>query len=242
MKMRYKKFSGVMSFSTDKFIFLDVINYVGGMSLKQFGLNYVGREITKGIFPHRHFGSIEEIRNCKIFPPYESFKSDLAPLTDEYRHEYLEFKEKLKSDENNPFENVTLFHTSIRDYIESKAEFEHQINEKYWSSFLDYLGEYCMLDVELLCEGFSNYIEMFMEEFKISPLDSISMPSLAYRLMLKKYSLECASMFSFSPKYGFLNELLRTKSLMGGFVGMTLNSVYKNDRILRYFPTTCHNK
>ena len=230
-----KRGSGVMSFSTTKYIFLDVINYVGGMSLKQFGLNYVGREITKGIFPHRHFGTIEEIRSCKTFPPYESFKSDLAPLADTYRQEYLNFKTKLKADQSDPFKDITSFHTSIKEYLDSKDEFEHRINEKQWSSFLDYLSEYCMLDVELLCEGFSNYIQMFMEEFQISPLDSISMPSLAYRLMLKKYSSDCASMFSFSPKYGFLNELLRSKSLMGGFVGKPLNPFIKLTSILEVF-------
>ena len=213
-----------MSFSTDKFIFLDVINFVGGMSLKQFGLNYVGREITKGIFPHREFGSIEEIRNCKIFPPYNSFRSDLAPTSDTYRQEYLDFKAKLNPKDFDPFEDVTIFHTSIKEYMDSKDEFEMKLNDGQWLSFLDYLSEYCMLDVDLLCEGFSNYIHMFMDEFKISPLDSISMPSLAYRIMLKKYSNECASMFSFSSKYGFINDLLRSKSLMGGFVGKIFNS------------------
>ena len=210
---------GVMSISTAKYIFLDVINFVGGMTLKQFGINYVGHEITKGIFPHRHFGSIEEIRKCKEFPPYDSFQSDLVPLADIYRDEYLEFKKSLKQDDDDPFENITIFHTSIQEYIDSKNEFEYKLDSNQWFSFLDYLSEYCMLDVQLLSEGFSNYIEMFMDEFNISPLDSISMPSLAYRLMLKQYGNNCASMFSFSSKFGFLNELLREKSLMGGFVG-----------------------
>lgn len=208
-----------MSFSTDKFIFLDVINFVGGMSLKQFGINYVGREITKGIFPHREFASIEEIRNCKTFPPYNSFQSDLAPSTDQYRQEYLQFAKTLKSSDLDPFQNVQLFHTSIKEYLDSKNEFEDKLNSNQWSSFLDYLSEYCILDVDLLCEGFSKYVQIFMTEFEISPLDSISMPSLAYRIMLKKYSDECPSMFSFSSKFGFVNELLREKSLMGGFVG-----------------------
>lgn len=208
-----------MSVSTDKFVFLDVINFVGGMSLKQFGLNYVGREITKGIFPHRYFGSIEEIKNCKIFPPYDSFQSDLIPIANTYREEYLKFKQTLDSNAEDPFQNITVFHTSIQEYIDSKREFEHKLARKQWFSFIDYLGEYCKLDVDLLTEGFSNYIQMFMEEFEISPLDSISMPSLAYRLMLKQYSNKCISMFSFSPRFGFLNELLRRKSLMGGFVG-----------------------
>ena len=212
---------GVMSFSTDKFIFLDVINFVGGMSLKQFGLNYVGREITKGIFPHREFGSIEEIRHCKIFPKYDSFQNDLTPITDTHRQEYVNFKSNLGSGETDPFQGVKVFHTSIQEYLDSKSEFEYKIKNKKWSSFLDYLSEYCMLDVDLLCEGFSNYIQMFLREFKISPLDSISMPSLAYRIMLKKYSNNCPSMYSFSSKFGFINDLLRTKSLMGGFVGMS---------------------
>ena len=81
------------------------------------------------------------------------------------------------------------------------------------------MSKYCLIDVDVLMVGMKNYIDEFIEEFHISPIDSISMPSLAARIMWRSYDKTAPSIFSFSAKYGFLNEKIREKALLGGYVG-----------------------
>lgn len=72
-----------MLFSTPSFSFVDITNFVGKMSLKNFAHNYCESEqSSKGIFPYTLFNSIEEIRSCKTFPAYFQFKNDLTIPTD----------------------------------------------------------------------------------------------------------------------------------------------------------------
>jgi len=72
-----------MMFATDSFSFVDICNYCGKMSLRQFAQNYCTNELSsKGIFPYSLFNRIEDIRSCKTFPTYHAFKNDLNDPTD----------------------------------------------------------------------------------------------------------------------------------------------------------------
>ena len=137
--------SGVMSFNTERLSFLDAINFVGGMSLKQFGLNYAGMSVSKGIFPHRKFNSIEQMKMCKTFPSYDDFKSDLNPTRPEdcvkYYNEYVQYKTNLDPNCKDMFcqtNDITTarFHTSVELYLECKLEFDSNIKSQNWSNFL----------------------------------------------------------------------------------------------------------
>ena len=74
-------------------------------------------------------------------------------------------------------------------------------------------------DVDVLLYGMTKYIDEFVNEFQISPIDSISMPALAAKIMWRSYSKTAPSIFSFSQKYGFLNDEIRKRALLGGYVG-----------------------
>ena len=229
-----KRGSGIMSFTSEKLCFLDVINFCGHMSLKQFGKNYGGIEVEKGIFPHRCFESIEEMRKCVKFPPYDEFKSDLNPPNnddlkknfDEYRkyksNLYIEFEDDL-------FAEISPdgFHTSVDQYLLNLKEFETKILNNEWNSFVDYTTKYCLLDVDVLMSGMTKYINIFIDEFQISPIDSISMPALASKIMWRSYSKSAPSIYSFSEKFGFLNKEIRERALLGGYVGKSIIIIMK---------------
>ena len=238
-----KRGSGIMSFASEKLIFLDAINFVGGMSLKQFGTNYAGIEIEKGIFPHRTFQSIEEMRKCVKFPAYDEFKSDLNPPNDDDLKKNYEEYRKYKSDLYTEFEEDLFsaippdgFHTSVNQYLLNLKEFETNILNNEWKSFVDYMSKYCLIDVDVLMLGMKKYIDEFIKEFKISPIDSISMPALAAKIMWRSYAKSAPSIFSFNQKYGFLNEEIRKKALLGGYVGTFITEInFQGHRILKVF-------
>ena len=241
-----KRGSGIMSFTSEKLCFLDVINFCGHMSLKQFGKNYGGIEIEKGIFPHRCFQSIEEMRKCVKFPPYEEFKSDLNPPNNEDLKKHYEEYQRYKSNLYTEFEDdlfATIpsngFHTSVDQYLLNLKEFETKILNNEWSSFVDYLEKYCLIDVDVLMLGMKNYIDEFVNEFQISPIDSISMPALAAKIMWRSYSKTAPSIFSFSDKYGFLNKDIRERALLGGYVGkFNIIIEYMIKKLIRYSSTS----
>ena len=221
-----KRGSGIMSYASEKLQFLDVINFCGHMSLKAFGSNYAGIEIEKGIFPHRSFKSIEEMRQCVKFPAYDEFKSDLNPPNDEDLKKNYEEYRRYKSNLHIEFEDDLFaeipsdgFHTSVNQYLLNLKEFETKILNNEWHSFVDYLSKYCLIDVDVLLCGMTKYIDEFVNEFQVSPIDSISMPALAAKIMWRSYSKTAPSIFSFSQKYGFLNDEIRKRALLGGYVG-----------------------
>ena len=111
------------------------------------------------------------------------------------------------------------YHTNIKAYLESKMEFTNKMASNEWSSFEDYLKHYNNLDVLILDEGVRNYINIFKSEFAVSPLSSMSMPSMASRLAFTMYDRRLTSIFTFSGKYGKINEEIRSFGLNGGLTG-----------------------
>ena len=129
-------------------------------------------------------------------------------------HLYIEFEDDLFTE--IPPDG---FHTSVDQYLLNLKEFETKILNNEWQSFVDYLSKYCLIDVDVLMLGMKKYIDEFVNEFQISPIDSISMPALAAKIMWRSYSKTAPSIFSFSQKYGFVNEEIRDRALLGGYVG-----------------------
>ena len=108
------------------------------------------------------------------------------------------------------------YHTNVDSYLASKIDFMTRISSGQWSSFEDYLKFYNCMDVQILDEGISNYIEIFKSEFNVSPLSSLSMPSMVSRLAFSMYNPNLTSIFTFSSKWGWLNEEFRNHGLNGG--------------------------
>lgn len=111
------------------------------------------------------------------------------------------------------------YHTNIDAYLASKIDFMTRISSGEWESFEDYLKFYNNMDVNILDEGIANYIEIFKSEFNVSPLSSMSMPSMASRLAFSMYDPNLTSIFTFSSKWGWLNADFRSKGLNGGLTG-----------------------
>ena len=111
------------------------------------------------------------------------------------------------------------FHTKIEDYLTSKSDFTTRIANGEWSSFEDYLKFYNNMDVYILDEGISKFINIFLAEFNVSPLSSMSMPSMASRLAFSMFNPNLTSMFTFSQKWGWINDDIRSNGLNGGLTG-----------------------
>ena len=112
------------------------------------------------------------------------------------------------------------FHTPVHPYLDSKIDFEEKIRSNEWKSMECYLSFYNKLDVSLLLNAYSAFVNLFIENFDISPLDYISMPTLASKISWQSYSKDCYAIFSFSSDYGFLNADIRRYGLQGGLVSM----------------------
>ena len=84
------------------------------------------------------------------------------------------------------------------------------------------------MDVELLCQGYTKFIQTAILEYEVSPLEHVSLPSMASKMSWKSFASSAFSVFSMSPKYGFLNEEIRTFGLNGGYTGTTLNHKQMN--------------
>ena len=112
--------------------------------------------------------------------------------------------------------------------MESRIDYELKISSNEWSGMIDYLEHYNCVDSKILCQSFKNFVNLFIEEFQVSPLDSISMPSLASKISWQFYDQASYAIFSFSNDYGFLNEEIRSYGLNGGLVSKFLFEIYSS--------------
>ena len=112
-----------------------------------------------------------------------------------------------------------IFHTDVHAYVESKKDFMYRQSQNEWHSFVDYLVHYNNLDVSLLNEGTRKYCQIFQDEFGLSPLQSMSMPSMASKLAFSSYNKKLNSIFTFSQAWGEINSDFRTFGLQGGLTG-----------------------
>ena len=137
-------------------------------------------------FPHLTFGNILLQSKC------------LPNLTSEQQSEINKF-----------------FNISPVNYLTQKHDYEELIRSGQYSSFIDYLYEYNILDCDLLTRAMDKFIDLFDSCFNVSLLDKLSLPGISEEIMWAFYDESCPKMFSFSEDYGFLNESIRSK-LQGG--------------------------
>ena len=125
------------------------------------------------------------------------------------------------NDETKALVNVQgqIFHTDVHAYVESKKDFMSRQSKNEWRTFQDYLVFYNNLDVSLLNEGTRKYIQIFQDGFGVSPLQSMSMPSMASKLAFSSYNKKLTSIFTFSQTWGKINSDFRTYGLQGGLTG-----------------------
>ena len=83
------------------------------------------------------------------------------------------------------------------------------------SNMFDYLAYYNKDDVRILISALTNYNTLFVQNLDINPLDFISLPGLAERIMWKMYDDKVGSPYSMDREK--LTEEIR-KSRTGGIV------------------------
>ena len=107
------------------------------------------------------------------------------------------------------------FNISPLNYVDQKNSYDESITNGKYTSFIDYLYEYNLCDCDLLTQAMTKFIDGFESCFGVSLLDKLSLPGISEQIMWSLYDEGCPKMFSFSEKFGFLNQQIRSK-LQGG--------------------------
>ena len=245
-----------------RFEFLDARNYLAGGSLAQFG-EIFGSETTKGTFCYEYFQSIQEARECKDWPDFNHFHSSLSypvrNIVDKFHKAFDLASSKLQMTaeqflmkmsipresyaiSDNPFElpeidfnRTELLKQTLNPviYIEGLISFTELKELGVVDNMFDFLAYYNKDDVKILLTALENYVTLFIENLNINPLDFISLPGLAERIMWSKYDGRVGAPYSFAD--GKLNTEVRD-GRTGGIVSILTNrhviiGVLPSDRI-----------
>ena len=100
-------------------------------------------------------------------------------------------------------------------YFQQKFEFEERITSGQYSSFINHLELYNLLDCQVLMESMKKFLKIFKNCFEVCLFDRLSLPAISESIMWRYYDKNTAQMFSFNEEFGFLNKKIR-KNLMGG--------------------------
>ena len=154
--------------------FKDLMNFSSPMPLDRY-LKIWTNSSYKLIYPYELFKSIEEIRNCKTFPPIEKFKTSLKPQVD-----------------------VTLY-TECKKLFDEKMSLPDSDPEK-WSSFEDYLKFYNISDVYPASLALLKQFSTYLNNFGSYPMPCLGLPSYAKKCMFDLYNPDSSSIFTFPDK------------------------------------------
>ena len=218
-----------MRFCSQSLIFCDAVNYTTKMKLSTFAKVYLnGQDISKGVFPHSKYPTIESIRSAIEFPSYSSFKSCLAQPSENEKLVYLSEYDKLSDDQKSMIDIQNNFFMSPIVYLDSFKEYKLKIASGEWHDMSCYLAHYNNRDTVVLALGYSNYIEACINTYDLSPLQCISLAEMASKLSWKYYCPMSYSIFSFSDKFAHLNQDLRQNGLSGGYCGIGIRHIKTN--------------
>ena len=232
-----------------RFEFLDARNYLAGGSLAQFG-EIFGSEITKGTFPYEYFQTIQEAKGCHDWPNFDAFHSSLGYPVDNIIEKFHrafdiavaslnltagEFliKMSISSDSyklsDDPYSLPTIdfdksnILTQTLDpvkYIEGLISYSELQDLGIVTNMFEFLAYYNKDDVKILLSALENYVGLFVSNLNINPLDFISLPGLAERIMWSKYDGRIGQPYSFAD--GRLNVEVRD-GRTGGIVSILTN-------------------
>ena len=166
-----KKGLAYFSLNLGRLHFKDLTCFNCPMSLDRYLKIWNGEE-QKLVYPYEKFSSIEEIRDCKIFPPIEDFKTTLKPEID------VQVYEKCKN----------IFDTRM-------ALPEQHVDK--WFSFEDFLKFYNVSDVTPASKALLRQFETYLENFGSYPMPCLGLPSYAKNCMFDLYNPESPNVFTF---------------------------------------------
>ena len=154
--------------------FKDLMNFSSPMSLDRY-LKIWTSSSYKLIYPYELFESIEQIRNCKTFPPIEKFKSALKSEVD-----------------------VEVY-TECKNLFNEKMSLPDSDPEK-WSSFEDYLKYYNVSDVYPASLALLKQFSTYLNNFGSYPMPCLGLPTYAKQCMFDLFNPDSSSIFTFPDK------------------------------------------
>ena len=225
-------------------LFVDAMNLSGGGSLDSFSKMF-GTEQSKGTFPYEYFQSIDDMKNCKVFPRYDAFKSSLKfPDRSSFRSKFEQAFEKARMElemsadqfleqmsipnqsyqlSDNPFElpdtiDFSHVHCTLDPltYIENLIDFNFLASNLIIDNMYDFLGLYNKKDVEVLKEALLKFCGLFKSNLNINPLDFLSLPGLAETVLWRYFDETVGSPFSLRERE--LNELIHEHNFGGATI------------------------
>ena len=166
--------------------FIDSMNFVPGMSLSKFSKTFNVEE-QKGVWPYEYFSSLQDIMDCKEYPPIEAFYSSLMRKIDsnQIEQEWNELKTRFSTpDEMNDFFGIDMFCSqkvcvSPKDYFFAKTEYNEKRANGEYESMLCVLKFYNLSDCRILFEAMKNFIKMVKVAFGADVLSKMTLPALA---------------------------------------------------------------
>ena len=190
-----KKSNRYTSITFGNIQFKDTLQFTAPTSLSKFLAQWNVAE-QKSVFPYEKWDRVESLRTETTFPAYEEFWSTLRQS------------------------NVDL-----EEYSKAKELFDYRMSlspshPDKWTSMLDFLKYYNLLDTRPLCIALEKCFNNFNLHFEVDPLNSISLPSLAFSAMFCLYDDKLPISASFCGKNDDIRQLFRS-SVIGGLTTVT---------------------
>ena len=229
--------------------FLDARNFLAGGSLSQFGQIF-GSETTKGTFCYEYFQNIQQAVQCEIWPDYQNFHSSLSypvkSITEKFYSAYeialselnmtaevflgkMSISAEAYELSEDPFKlpSIDFDKTDLASqtldpitYINGLISYSELKEIGLITNMFEFLAYYNKDDVKILLSALQNYVDLFVTNLNINPLDFISLPGLAERVMWTFYDDRIGAPYSFAD--GKLNEEVR-EGRTGGIVTILTN-------------------
>ena len=211
-----------------RFEFLDARNYLAGGSLAQFGEIFGSEttkgtfcyEYFQSIqearecvdwpdYNHFHSSLSYPVKNIidKFRKAFDLALSKLQMTADQFLIKMSIPRESYELTDN-PFElpdqidfGETEFLKQTLDpitYIEGLISYTELKELGIVDNMFEFLAYYNKDDVKILLSALENYVNLFVENLNINPLDFISLPGLAERIMWSKYDARIGAPYSFA--------------------------------------------
>ena len=235
-----KRGAGYMMLQTKFCRVQDVSNFTVGGSMDTFAKSW-GAKTEKGIYPYTLFTDITAAKQANFWPVYKDFDSFLkykpiqnlsskllaafelvknrislnefskqfcCPEILEQSLDGATFPENLELSENSQFFiDPVLYCQNWMTFLSLKDE-----NPEF-NMFL-YLIYYNKIDVDILCEAFTNYCQCFYEVFKVNALDYFSLSHMSEQIMFSSFDTSANRPFSFDN--GVLKKEIASQNKGGG--------------------------
>jgi len=106
-----------------------------------------------------------------------------------------------------------------KKYVEIKSNFDTRIQNGSWSSMMDQLEIYNLLDCQLLQEAWEKYTDLFYEEFQVDAQEYMSLSQLAQSILFRHYPVDAIPMITLPREFTWLNREIRN-NLYGGLAAV----------------------